>query len=63
MKRVALPKPGAKSQERQHYERQGWFRRAKKFRAGIEGRISVCVSGEGRWADAGIRVRKDTRGG
>jgi transposase, IS5 family len=42
VKRVALPKPGAKSEERQHYERQGWFRRAKKFRAGIEGRISVC---------------------
>jgi IS5 family transposase len=42
VKRVALPKPGAKSEERQHYERQGWFRRAQRFRAGIEGRISVC---------------------
>jgi transposase, IS5 family len=42
VERVALPKPGAKSEERQHYERQGWFRRAQRFRAGIEGRISVC---------------------
>jgi transposase, IS5 family len=42
VKRVVLPKPGAKSQERRHYEQQGWFRRARRFRAGIEGRISVC---------------------
>jgi len=39
--RVALPKPGAKSAERQRHEGQGWFRRARRFRAGIEGRISV----------------------
>ncbi len=38
---IALPKPGAKSAERQAHERQGWFRRARRFRAGIEGRISV----------------------
>jgi IS5 family transposase len=42
VERVALPKPGAKSEERHRYERQGWFRRARRFRAGIEGRISVC---------------------
>jgi IS5 family transposase len=42
VERVALPKPGAKSEERRHYEQQGWFRRAQKFRTGIEGRISVC---------------------
>jgi transposase, IS5 family len=41
VKRVALPKKGAKNEERQHHERQGWFRRARRFRAGIEGRISV----------------------
>jgi len=41
IKRVALPKPGAKSPERRCYERQGWFRRAQRFRAGVEGRISV----------------------
>lgn len=37
---VALPHPGAKSQERQAYEAQPWFRAALRFRAGIEGRIS-----------------------
>src|SRR5438309_3991554 len=36
VRRVALPKPGAKSAERQRHERQGWFRRARRFRAGIE---------------------------
>jgi transposase, IS5 family len=55
VKRVALPKPGAKSEERKHYERQGWFRRAKRFRAGIEGRISVLKRGGelGRCRDKG----------
>jgi IS5 family transposase len=38
---IALPKPGAKSAKRQAHERQDWFRRACRFRAGIEGRISV----------------------
>jgi transposase, IS5 family len=41
VKRVALPKKGAKNEERQRHERQGWFRGARRFRAGIEGRISV----------------------
>ena len=44
---VALPKPGARSAERQAHERQGWFRRARRFRAGIEGRISVLKRGFG----------------
>ena len=39
--RVCLPKPGKKSQRCQERERQGWFRRGMRFRAGIEGRISV----------------------
>ncbi len=41
VKHIALPKPGAKSAKRQAHEQQGWFRRAGRFRAGIEGRISV----------------------
>jgi IS5 family transposase len=41
IERVCLPKPGKKSEERQEYERQRWFRRGMRFRAGIEGRISV----------------------
>ena len=41
IERVCLPKPGKKSQQRREHERQGWFRRGMRFRAGIEGRISV----------------------
>jgi IS5 family transposase len=41
VERVALPKKGAKNEQRRRHERQGWFRRAGRFRAGIEGRISV----------------------
>jgi transposase, IS5 family len=67
VKRVGLPKKGAKTEERQRYERQGWFRRAKRFRAGIEGRISVMKrrgylgrcrdkgeEGFGRWIGWGV---------
>ena len=67
VKWVALPKPGYKSPERRGYERQGWFRRAQRFRAGAEGRISVLKrrgylgrcrdhgeGGFGRWVGWGV---------
>ncbi len=38
---VCLPKPGRKSAEREAHERQEWFRRGMRYRAGVEGRISV----------------------
>lgn len=38
---VALPQPGHKAEARQAHEAQPWFRAALRFRAGIEGRISV----------------------
>jgi IS5 family transposase len=38
---VALPQPGAKAPARRCHEQQRWFRRAHRFRAGVEGRISV----------------------
>jgi IS5 family transposase len=41
VKHVALPQAGATSVARRVYERQRWFRRAQRFRAGAEGRISV----------------------
>lgn len=41
VKRVVLPKPGKKSEKRRQYEKQPWFRRARKWHAGVEGRISV----------------------
>ncbi len=47
VKQVVLPKPGAKSQARQAYERQAWFRWGRRWRAGIEGRISGLKRGQG----------------
>lgn len=41
VKRVVLPRPGRKSEKRRRYEQQAWFRRARKWHAGVEGRISV----------------------
>jgi IS5 family transposase len=41
VQRIILPKPGHKSADRQAHERQPWFRRGRRFHAGIEGRISV----------------------
>jgi IS5 family transposase len=67
VRRVGLPKKGAKDEERRRHERQGWFRRARRFRAGIEGRISVMKrrgylgrcpekgeEGFGRWIGWGV---------
>ena len=55
VKKACLPKAGKKSKERQEHERQGWFKRARRFRAGIEGRISVMKRREylGRCRDKG----------
>lgn len=41
IEQVALPQPGYKTDLRQAYEDQPWFRAALRFRAGIEGRIST----------------------
>ncbi len=41
VKRVILPKVGYKSQKRRDHERQSWFRRGRRYHAGVEGRISV----------------------
>ncbi len=67
IERVCLPKPGKKSERRREYERQGWFRRGMRYRAGVEGRISVMkrrgylgkcrdkgASGFGRWVGWGV---------
>jgi transposase, IS5 family len=67
VKHIVLPKTGRLSAERQHYERQRWFRRGFRFRAGIEGRISVLkrgyeldrcrehgAAGMGRWVGWGV---------
>jgi IS5 family transposase len=67
VKKVCLPKAGKKSAEREEHERQRWFKRARKFRAGIEGRISLMKrrdhlgrcrdkgeEGFGRWVGWGV---------
>jgi IS5 family transposase len=67
VRRVVLPKAGRASRERQQRERQRWFRRGFRFRAGAEGRIHVLKrdygldrcrdhgeAGFGRWVGWGI---------
>lgn len=67
VKRVILPKPGHKSKARRQHERQRWFKRGRRFHAGVEGRISVlkrkhgldrCLyhgeDGFGRWVGWGV---------
>jgi IS5 family transposase len=67
VKRVILPKPGHKSAERRAHEKQPWFKRGRRFHAGVEGRISVLIrkhdldrcldhgqDGFGRWVGWGV---------
>jgi IS5 family transposase len=67
VKRVILPQPGHKSAERRSHEKQPWFKRGRRFHAGIEGRISVLIrkhdlgrcldhgqDGFGRWVGWGV---------
>ena len=67
VKRVILPKPGHKSEARRQHEKQRWFKRGRRFHAGVEGRISVlkrkhgldrCLyhgeDGFGRWVGWGV---------
>lgn len=67
VRRVCLPQRGKKTAERQKHERQRWYRCARRFRAGSEGRISVLKrrgqlgrcrdrgeEGFGRWVEWGI---------
>jgi IS5 family transposase len=69
VEQVCLPRPGARSPERAAHERQEWFRDGARFRAGIEGRISVMrrrgylgrcrdkgEDGFGRWVGWGVIV-------
>jgi len=46
VKQVVIPKPGAKSAARLTHEKQGWFRRGRNWRSGIEGRISGLKRGQ-----------------
>jgi transposase, IS5 family len=67
VRRVVLPRPGAKSPARRTHEHQRWFRRGQRWRVGCEGRISVLkrrhglrrcryhgVDGMHRWVGFGV---------
>ena len=67
VKRVILPKAGHKSERRRQHEHLSWFRRGRRYHAGVEGRISVlkrkygldCCLNHGldgfeRWVGLGI---------
>ena len=41
VKRTCMPQPGRRTPERIAHEQQEWFRLARRFQAGVEGRISV----------------------
>lgn len=41
VKQVSIPARGKTGKERQIYQRQSWFKRLQRFRAGIEARISL----------------------
>jgi IS5 family transposase len=69
VKQVVLPRAGPSPPERKQQERQRWFRRGYRWRAGIEGRISGLKrrygldrcrehgeAGLGRWVGWGIVV-------
>jgi len=42
VKHVVLPACGAVAFQRKHHEQQSWFRRGRRWHAGVEGRISVA---------------------
>lgn len=42
MRRISIPKRSPKSKARRKYEKKRWFKRLQRFRAGIEGTISVA---------------------
>jgi IS5 family transposase len=67
IKRVCVPKRGKKTERRREHEKQRWFKRGLRYRAGIEGRISVMKrrghlgkcrekgeAGFGRWVGWGV---------
>jgi IS5 family transposase len=41
VKQVSIPKRGKVGEERRRYQKQAWFKRLQRFRAGIEARISL----------------------
>jgi IS5 family transposase len=47
VKKVSICKPGYRSKARQQIQKQSWFKKLQRFRAGIEGIISALMRGYG----------------
>ena len=47
VKKVCICKPGYRSKERKQLEKERWFKKLQRFRAGIEGLISGLMRGYG----------------
>ena len=47
VKKVSICKPGYRSKDRKQIEKQPWFKKLQRFRAGIEGIISALMRGYG----------------
>ena len=47
VKKVSISKPGYRSKKRQRIEKERWFKQGLRFRAGIEGIISVLMRSYG----------------
>lgn len=47
VKKVSICKPGYRSKDRQQLEKEQWFKKLQRFRAGIEGLISGLMRGYG----------------
>jgi len=47
VKRVSICKPGYRSNDRKHIEKERWFKTLQRFRAGIEGIISALMRSYG----------------
>ena len=43
VERVSIPKPGYKNAERRAFEKERWFKKLQRFRAGIEGNLSTLL--------------------
>ena len=47
VKQVSICKPGYRSKDRRRIEKERWFKKLQRFRAGIEGLISSFMGGCG----------------
>jgi len=61
VKQVSIPKRGKVKEDRRRYQKQSWFKRLQRFRAGIEARISLLKRKFGlkrsrMWGNPGVNI-------